>query len=319
MILSLWHAGDIRASVAESGDSFLYLDYAVLVIGLFAVCILGIFLIRSSKLGIELIAAALTVSVIAGICLLVLRRNKLRAAAYDAALQALSNEDYTSAQQGFSAASGYRDAKSLAVYCQYADIYRDKTDYMGGLEELSRILLQYDTGWQHDINMLESRVQRYKTERDAARKREQTLKEQYSGKLPEVGMPASGLKYTSLGEPDRRLDCQNFNQLEQDKKYFNVYWYNEDGVLIAAAMCAQWKGDTEFMVKSFSQYSVSGGGTGQDFDYSPPSSSFSDSGTSGRGSSGGIRDDYDSPEDLWEDNQDLYEDEDEAWDEWYDG
>ena len=59
MILSLWHAGDIRASVAESGDSFLYLDYAVLVIGLFAVCILGIFLIRSSKLGIELIAAAL--------------------------------------------------------------------------------------------------------------------------------------------------------------------------------------------------------------------------------------------------------------------
>ena len=39
----------------------------------------------------------------------------------------------------------------------------------------------------------------------------------------------------------------------------------------------------------------------------------------GGNNSGSIRDDYDNPEDLWEDNQDWYEDEDEAWDEWYDG
>lgn len=37
------------------------------------------------------------------------------------------------------------------------------------------------------------------------------------------------------------------------------------------------------------------------------------------GHTGSIRDDYDTPEDLWEENQDWYEDEDEAWDEWYDG
>ena len=40
---------------------------------------------------------------------------------------------------------------------------------------------------------------------------------------------------------------------------------------------------------------------------------------SGGSNSGSIRDDYDNPEDLWEDNRDWYEDEDEAWDEWYDG
>ena len=34
------------------------------------------------------------------------------------------------------------------------------------------------------------------------------------------------------------------------------------------------------------------------------------------GNSGSIRDDYDSPEDLYEDNPWDYEDEDEAWDEW---
>ena len=59
IILSLCHAGNVEESVAESGDSFLYLDYAVLVTGLIAVCISGVFLIRRSKLGIELIAAGL--------------------------------------------------------------------------------------------------------------------------------------------------------------------------------------------------------------------------------------------------------------------
>ena len=37
------------------------------------------------------------------------------------------------------------------------------------------------------------------------------------------------------------------------------------------------------------------------------------------GSSGSIRDDYDNPEDLYEDNRDWYDDEDEAWDEWENG
>ena len=37
------------------------------------------------------------------------------------------------------------------------------------------------------------------------------------------------------------------------------------------------------------------------------------------GNSGSIRDDYDNPEDLYEDNRDWYDDEDEAWDEWENG
>lgn len=78
--------------------------------------------------------------------------------------------------------------------------------------------------------------------------------------------------------------------------------------MIAAGMCAQWKNDSEHMLKSFSQYYPSGGDNGQTFNYGNESDN-----------SGSIRDDYDNPEDLWEDNQDWYEDEDEAWDEWYDG
>ena len=269
----------------------------------------------------KLIAAVLAVAVIAGISISVSSRNKQRAAAYDAALQELSNGNYTSAEQDFSALSGYRDAASLSVYCKYAGMYKDRTDYAGGQDELSNITLQYDTSWQQDVDALETRVKGYKAEKDAveeaerqriaaenAAKREQSLKDQYSGKLPVEGMPVSCLKYTSLGEPDKRLNCKNFEKLEQNQKYFNVYWYDGNGEMIAAGMCAQWRDDSEFMLKTFSQYYPSGSNKGQTFHYG-----------NGDNNSGSIRDDYDNPEDLWEDNQDWYEDEDEAWDEWENG
>ena len=262
----------------------------------------------------KLIAAILAVAVIAGIAISVLNRNKQRAAAYEAALQELSNSNYASAERDFTALSGYRDAAPLSVYCKYADMYKDRTDYAGGQDELSNITLQYDTGWQRDVDALETRVKGYKAVKDTAEeaenaaKREQSLKDQYSGKLPVEGMPVSGLKYTSLGEPGKRLNCKNFEKLGQNQKYFNVYWYDENGEMIAAGMCAQWKNDSEYMLKSFSQYYPSGGNQGQTFHYG-----------NGSNTSGSLRDDYDNPEDLWEDNRDWYEDEDEAWDEWYDG
>ena len=268
----------------------------------------------------KVIAAVLVVAAISWISISVSNRNKQRATAYDIALQELSNGNYASAEQDFSGLSGYRDAASLSVYCKYADMYKDRTDYAGGQDELADITLQYDTSWQQDVDALETRVKGYKAEKDAAEeaerqriaaenaaKREQSLKDQYSGKLPVEGMPVSCLKYTSLGEPDKRLNCKNFEKLEQNQKYFNVYWYDENGEIIAAGMCAQWKDDSEYMLKSFSQYYPSGSNKGQTFNYG-----------SGSNTSGSIRDDYDNPEDLWEENQDWYEDEDEAWDEWYD-
>lgn len=269
----------------------------------------------------KLIAAVLAVAVIAWVSISVSSRNKKRAATYEAALQELSNGNYTSAEQDFSALSGYRDAASLSVYCKYAGMYKDRTEYAGGQDELADITLQYDTSWQQDVDALETRVKGYKAEKDAAEeaerqriaaenaaKREQSLKDQYSGKLPVEGMPVSCLKYTSLGEPDKRLNCKNFEKLEQNQKYFNVYWYDGNGEMIAAGMCAQWRDESEFMLKTFSQYYPSGSNKGQTFHYG-----------NGDNNSGSIRDDYDNPEDLWEDNQDWYEDEDEAWDEWENG
>ena len=62
------------------------------------------------------------------------------------------------------------------------------------------------------------------------------------------------------------------------------------------------------MLKTFSQYYPPSSNQEQTFHYG-----------SGGNDSGSIRDDYDDPEGLWEDNQNWYEDEDEAWDEWENG
>ena len=271
----------------------------------------------------KLIAAVLAVAVIAGISISVSSRNKQRAAAYDAALQELSNGNFTSAEQDFSSLSGYRDAASLSVYCKYADMYKDRTDYAGGQDELATITLKYDTSWQQDVDALETRVKGYKAEKDAAEeaerkriaaenaaKQEQSLKDQYSGKLPVEGMPMSCLKYTSLGSPDKTEKCRGFDNLVEEKRSYTVYWYDSEGRIQAAGHCFKGKRYEEYMLISFSYY-----------DYSVSNSvghnSTSDNSSDNGGSS--VRDDYDNPEDLWEENQDWYEDEDEAWDEWYDG
>ena len=271
----------------------------------------------------KLSAAVLAVAVIAGISISVSSRNKQRAAAYDAALQELSNGNFTSAEQDFSSLSGYRDAASLSVYCKYADMYKDRTDYAGGQDELATITLKYDTSWQQDVDALETRVKSYKAEKDAveeterkriaaenAAKQEQSRKDQYSGKLPVEGMPMSCLKYTSLGSPDKTEKCRGFDNLVEEKRSYTVYWYDSEGRIQAVGHCFKGKRYEEYMLISFSYYDYS---VSNSFGHNSTSDNSSDNG----GSS--VRDDYDNPEDLWEENQDWYEDEDEAWDEWYDG
>ena len=123
-------------------------------------------------------------------------------------------------------------------------------------------------------------------------------------------MPVRCLKYTTLGVPDKRLDCKNFDKLELNRKYINVYWYDDSGEMIAAGMCAQWKGDSEFMLKSFSQYYPTQPYEGQTFH----SGNATDTGP---GSGHSLREDYGDPEDLYEDGD--YDNLDEAWDEWEEG
>ena len=134
---------------------------------------------------------------------------------------------------------------------------------------------------------------------------EAKLKELYSDKMPEEGMPMRAIKYSNLGEPDELIYCRDYEKMNKYHKQITVEWYDKDGQLLASGLCFQLRKDAEMKLYSFSYLADNNvesaddtGGTKMPWE--------------------GVRDEYDNPEDLWEDNPGDYEDEDEAWDEWYD-
>ena len=237
---------------------------------------------------------------------------------YEAALQELEQGNYAAAEQKFAQIPNYHDAQALSVYCQYVQIYENEPKYVGGFDEIARINLKYEKSLQADVDLLQRQINRYKLQKEADDKaaalaaKETELKEKYSGKLPIEGMPMSALKYTTLGEPDKEEKCRDFYHLDEDHRSIDVEWYDEHWKMIASGTCYKRKNDDEFKLYYiyYPQYGTSGNTN------SLPAATTS---TSEDYHSGSLRDDYDDPEDLWEEDKGFwYEDEDEAWDEWYD-
>lgn len=136
---------------------------------------------------------------------------------------------------------------------------------------------------------------------------EEAMKELYSGKMPEEGMPLRALQYTTLGEPDEKVLCRDYDKMDENHKQITVRWYRKDGNLLASGLCFQLKSEQEMMLHSFSYFDPEDDADTDSENDSKPITPWE-----------GIREDYDNPEDLWEDNPGDYDDEDEAWDEWYD-
>ena len=126
------------------------------------------------------------------------------------------------------------------------------------------------------------------------------------------GMPVSCLKYTSIGSPTKTEKCQFYDSMDVHRRYKILHWYNSEGQTVAYCHSHQPKGEYTEVIYAFTYYETPIGRPNSAPAWTPPS-------TSGGSNSGSIRDDYDNPEDLWEDNPDWYEDEDEAWDEWENG
>ena len=105
--------------------------------------------------------------------------------------------------------------------------------------------------------------------------------------------------------------------MDVHRRYKILRWYNSEGQVVASCHSHQPKGETEEIIYAFTYYETPIGRPNSAPPLVPPfGPSHYDSNNSDTPS---IRDDYDNPEDLWEENQDWYEDEDEAWDDWYDG
>lgn len=272
---------------------------------------------------IQLLTAVLAVALIAGAALAASNRSEQRTAMYETALQELANADYSAAEQHFLSVPGYRDSDALSVYCKYAALYDGRTSYAGGERELSALTLQYEIKWQKYIDALERRIEVYKERKlakekerqlksaaQAAARREDQLEEKYTGTQPADGIPLDALKYTTIGAPDKIEKCQFYDSMDEHRRYKILRWYDDNGRVTASCQAHIPKGEDEEIIYAFS-YTLPAPAKGNSAPSNGNSFTSSDSG-------GGIWDDYDSPEDFWEDNRDIYEDEDEAWDEWYD-
>ena len=170
---------------------------------------------------------------------------------YREGLREISAREYAAAEQRFSELGSFRDSEAFSVYCHYMLVYENNTEYAGGAQEVSALVLRHETDWQSRFDALAVRLRTYRRiqkEREAAeaaerRKREaaeaaerraQELKEKYGGKLPEKGMPIDALKYTSLGLPDKQTESV-FGSPVRRSRSIHVIWYTWDGKIRASA------------------------------------------------------------------------------------
>lgn len=162
--------------------------------------------------------------------------------------------------------------------------------------------------------------------KEQQRKRNVAISKQKRAGLPYIGMSESSINSTqTLGSAGTSKTEQRYEhdwQGNVDTVVSVTYtWYTENRKAIFKAVCedgkvvttqqlgggACWNG-YELLVPVVKPEPL----PPQTFDYG---GSTSPDTSLGSGSTG-LRDEYDSPEDLYEDNPDDYEDEDEAWDAW---
>ena len=168
----------------------------------------------------------------------------------------------------------------------------------------------------------EQRAEKARLEEEAAAQRRREEKQAriealQNADLPYLGMPYEELTSTKLGRASKVTHemrsgqvCYTFVWQIRAGDYlypvFVVTTENEE-VLTAEQRNLEYWNDMALKGTIYHQP-----------EYKPSTPSQNQTGGMNRGSNG-LRDEYDNPEDLYEDNPDWFEDEDEAWDEWEDG
>ena len=139
--------------------------------------------------------------------------------------------------------------------------------------------------------------------------REAALQAEKDAGIPYVGMLESSIDSTrTLGTHGMAKSGWAYKK-DGTFKQMTYYWYTNNRTPIFTAVCQDGK-----VIETQKSDGYWSGNALLVPVVKPDIPTTFHSGNSG--SSGSIRDDYDSPEDLYEDNPWDYEDEDEAWDEW---
>ena len=139
--------------------------------------------------------------------------------------------------------------------------------------------------------------------------REAALQAEKDAGIPYIGMPESSIDATrTLGTHGMAKSGWAYKK-DGTFKQMTYYWYTNKRTPIFTAVCQDGK-----VIETQKNDGYWSGNTLLVPVVKPdiPTTFHS-------GSSGSVREDYDNPEDLYEDNRDWYGDEDEAWDEWENG
>ena len=135
--------------------------------------------------------------------------------------------------------------------------------------------------------------------------------------LPYPGMPYEELTSTKLGKASKVT-----HEMRSGQVYYTFVWQIRAGdylhpVFVVTAENKEVLTAEQQNLEYWNDMALKGAIYHQP-EYKPSTPSQNQTGGTNHGSNG-LHDEYDNPEDLYEDNPDWFEDEDEAWDEWEDG
>ena len=201
---------------------------------------------------------------------------------------------------------GWLAAAALAVFVIFA---------VPPLERIAETNRQQVAAQQEKRELEEQRAEQARLEEEAKQLRQQeereaALQAEKDAGIPYIGMPESSIDATrTLGTHGMAKSGWAYKK-DETFKQMTYYWYTNKRTPIFTAVCQDGK--------VIETQKIDGYWSGNTLLVPVVKPDIPTTFHSG-GSSGSIRDDYDNPEDLYEDNRDWYDDEDEAWDEWESG
>ncbi len=240
-------------------------------------------------------------------------------ATYAQAQEELARQRYESAAEVLQTIPGYGDAAALCCYAQAMELARSTE--LSQLQRAAAVLAQipdtYAGERSAEVAALRVRLPEQIAAARAAIEQAQREEQERIARLEATGLPYVGLSeervqstrqlgkawYSFIRKTQERAESGGYGSHE-----WRIYkWFQEGGREVFTAVC-----ENGTVVRAYPSSPQCWSGERLLVPLGEPKSTFG----SGEKTSHSIRDDYDNPEDLYEDNPDWYDDEDEAYEEW---
>ena len=168
----------------------------------------------------------------------------------------------------------------------------------------------------------EQRAEKARLEEEAAAQRRREEKQARIEALQNADLPYPGMPYDEISSTKLGKASKVTHEMRSGQVYYTFVWQIRVGDYLYPVFEVMAENENVLTAEQRNLEYWSGmalkGTIYHQPEYKPSTPSQNQTGGSNHGSNG-LRDEYDNPEDLYEDNPDWFEDGDEAWDEWEDG